>query len=95
MIIFQYLTSGIILNQVSLYTLLAKPKLQSVYRLLLKQTFIEGNNCICINLEHFKKKTGYKTRSGVWKSLKKLEKLKLITVERNVIQVHGMVIGYR
>lgn len=70
---------NIIFNRLSLEKLLTNPKLCKVYQVLLHGSWDEEfTNYVEINLEQFKKRCGYKTRSGLWKALKHLEQLELI-----------------
>lgn len=70
---------NIIFNRLSLEKLLTNPKLCKVYQVLLHDNWDEEfTNYVEINLEQFKKRCGYKTRSGLWKALKRLEQLELI-----------------
>lgn len=76
----------ITINQIDLIMLANKPTLLDTYVGLL--TMIGDGWCIKFrNFESLAKPLGFKTKSGIWKVLKKLERMELIAVLPNKIYI--------
>lgn len=83
----------ITITQVDLLMLGNKPALMGTYLALL--CWIGTEMCIKFrNFDSLAKALRFKTRSGVWKSLKKLERIGLIEIASNSIYIKGRGLYY-
>lgn len=83
----------ITITQADLLMLGNKPALMDIYLALL--CWIGTEMCIKFrNFDGLAKALGFKTRSGVWKSLKKLERMGLIEIASNRIYIKGRGLYY-
>lgn len=77
-----------ILTESQLFELLRNKRLQQIYYFLLKNR--SWSNCFYFkSYETLAKRLGYKNRSGIWKSLKKLEAVGLIEIDYNLIKLNN------
>lgn len=74
------------LTENQLFELFKNKRLQQIYYFLLKNRSW-SNCCHFKSYETLAKRLGYKNRSGIWKSLKKLEAMGLIQIEYKLIKL--------
>lgn len=83
----------ITITQADLLMLGNKPALMDTYLALL--CWMGAEMCIKFrNYDSLAKVLGFKTRSGIWKSLKKLERMGLIEIAPNRIYIKGRGLYY-
>lgn len=83
----------ITINQVDLLILAEKPTLLDIYLSLL--CWIGDDYCVKFSdFQSIAKPLGFKTRSGVWKALNKLQRMGLIEVNKNRIFIKGRGLYY-
>lgn len=77
-----------ILTESQLFELFKNKRLQQIYQFLLSNRSW-SNRFYFKSYEALAKRLGYKNRSGIWKSLKKLETIGLIQIEYNLINLNN------
>lgn len=91
MVAFFY-TADLIFTREQIKKLITDKSLGDLYNTLLSMVKTDMDTIVFDSFERLRKHTSYKTKSGLWKALKRLEQLELISLQKDREYKHRLFI---